>query len=69
MLKGPDNPGGVPQEVFDQIQAGVIAERSQFRKDTAVGFSSADRPGNKVTQGDKDAFRLVAMRRRPSRAA
>jgi non-heme chloroperoxidase len=61
MLKGPDNPDGVPQEVFDQIKAGIVTERSQFWKDTAVGFFSADRSGTKATQGNKDAFWLMAM--------
>jgi non-heme chloroperoxidase len=61
MLKGPDNPDGVPQEVFDQIKAGIVTERSQFWKDTAVGFFSADRSGTKATQGNKDAFWSMAM--------
>jgi non-heme chloroperoxidase len=61
MLKGPDNPDGVPREVFDQIKAGILTERSQFWKDTAVGFFSADRSGTKATQGNKDAFWLMAM--------
>ncbi|MFI0897376.1 alpha/beta fold hydrolase [Streptomyces sp. NPDC020983] len=61
MLQGPDNPEGVPQKVFDEIKAGILAERSQFWKDTSVGFFGANREGNKVTQGNKDAFWLMAM--------
>lgn len=61
MLKGPGNPEGAPQEVFDQIKAGILKERSQFWKDTAVGFFGANRPGNKVTQGNQDAFWSMAM--------
>ncbi|MFJ6015585.1 alpha/beta fold hydrolase [Streptomyces sp. NPDC092952] len=61
MLQGPGNPEGVPKAVFDQIKAGIVAERSQFWKDTAVGFFSAGRAGNKVTQGNKDAFWLMGM--------
>ncbi|MFF2008385.1 alpha/beta fold hydrolase [Streptomyces sp. NPDC058195] len=61
MLKGPGNPDGVPQEVFDQIKAGILAERSQFWKDAAIGFFSADREGSRVTQGNKDAFWLMGM--------
>src|SRR5438067_4816773 len=33
MLKPANNPGGLPLEVFDQIRAGVLADRSQFFKD------------------------------------
>ena len=61
MLQGPDNPEGVPQAAFDQIKAGIVAERSQFWKDTAIGFFGANREGNKVTQGNKDAFWLMGM--------
>ncbi|WP_043254154.1 alpha/beta fold hydrolase [Streptomyces sp. Tu6071] len=61
MLQGPDNPEGVPQSVFDDIKNGILAERSQFWRDTAVGFFGANREGNKVTQGNKDAFWLMAM--------
>ena len=33
MLKTAANPGGLPIEVFDQLRAGVLADRSQFWKD------------------------------------
>ena len=33
MLKTAANPGGLPIEVFDQLRAGVVADRSQFWKD------------------------------------
>src|SRR4051794_31432019 len=33
MLKTAANPGGQPIEVFDQLRAGVAADRSQFYKD------------------------------------
>ena len=33
MLKTAANPGGLPIEVFDDIRAGVLADRSQFFKD------------------------------------
>ncbi|MFD7730839.1 alpha/beta fold hydrolase [Kitasatospora phosalacinea] len=61
MLQGPDNPEGVPQSVFDDIKAGIVNERSQFWRDTAVGFLSANRPGTKATEGNKDAFWYMAM--------
>ncbi|MFF0727682.1 alpha/beta fold hydrolase [Streptomyces sp. NPDC004134] len=61
MLQGPDNPEGVPQKVFDDIKAGILHERSQFWKETAVGFFSANREGTKATQGNQDAFWHMAM--------
>src|SRR3984893_13760321 len=38
MLKTETNPGGLPIEAFDQIRAGVTADRSQFYKDLSVPF-------------------------------
>ncbi|MEV8115122.1 alpha/beta fold hydrolase [Streptomyces xiamenensis] len=61
MSRSHGNAEGVPDEVFDQIKQGILDERSQFWKDTAEGFFGANRPGNKVTQGNKDAFWLMAM--------
>ncbi|WP_320781113.1 alpha/beta hydrolase [Streptomyces sp. CRN 30] len=61
MAQGPDNPEGVPASVLDGIKAGIVKERSQFWQETAVGFFSANRDGNKVTQGNKDAFWYMAM--------
>ncbi|WP_432742387.1 alpha/beta hydrolase [Streptomyces sp. JH002] len=61
MSRSRGNAEGVPDEVFDQIKQGILDERSQFWKDTAEGFFGANRPGNKVTQGNKDAFWLMAM--------
>lgn len=61
MLQGPGNPEGVPGEVFDGLKEGILRERSQFWKDTAVGFFSADRQGSAATQGNQDAFWFMAM--------
>ena len=61
MLKSDTNPEGVPDDVFTGIKDGILKERSQFWKDTAEGFFGANRPGNKVTQGNKDAFWFMAM--------
>jgi non-heme chloroperoxidase len=50
MLRTEDNPGGVPIEVFDEIRAGSIADRSQLYKDLADGpFFGANRPGANVS--------------------
>ncbi len=57
MLRTDDNPGGVPLEVFDEIRAGSIADRSQLYRDLADGpFFGHNRPGADVSQGTRDAF-------------
>ncbi len=56
MLKTAANPGGLPIEAFDQIRAGVLADRSQFFKDLSGPFYGANRPGAKVSQGLRDSF-------------
>jgi len=61
MLKTPANPGGLPMEVFDQIRAGVLNDRSQFFKDLSGPFYGANRPGAKVSQGLRDSFWLQGM--------
>jgi non-heme chloroperoxidase len=61
MLKTPANPAGLPIEAFDQIRAGVQADRSQFFKDLSAPFYGANRPGNKVSQGLRDSFWLQSM--------
>jgi non-heme chloroperoxidase len=61
MLKTPGNPGGLPREVFDQIRAGVLNDRSQFFKDLALPFYGFNRKGAKVSPGIQDAFWLQGM--------
>ena len=61
MLKTAANPGGLPIEVFDEIRAGVLADRSQFFKDLTTPFYGANRPGAKVSQGLRDSFWLQGM--------
>jgi non-heme chloroperoxidase len=61
MLKTAANPGGLPMEVFDQIRAGVLADRSQFWKDLSIPFYGANRPNSKVSQGLRDSFWLQGM--------
>jgi non-heme chloroperoxidase len=48
MLKTEANPEGTPIEAFDEIRAGVAADRSQFWKDLAVPFYGANRPGSRL---------------------
>src|SRR5437588_4376547 len=61
MLKTEANPGGLPMEVFDNIRAGVAADRWQFYKDLSAPFYGANRPGSTVSQGLRDAFWLWSM--------
>jgi non-heme chloroperoxidase len=61
MLKTAANPGGLPIEAFDQIRAGVAADRSQFYKDLSAPFYGANRPGSQVSQGIRDMFWLWSM--------
>jgi len=62
MLRTPDNPGGVPIEVFDGLRAGSEADRSQLYQDLADGpFFGNNRPGTSVSQGVRDAFWLQGM--------
>ena len=52
MLQTDDNPGGVPIEVFDEIRAGSLADRSQLYRDLADGpFFGNNRPGADVSAG------------------
>ncbi|MGC2131015.1 MAG: alpha/beta hydrolase [Candidatus Aquilonibacter sp.] len=61
MLKTPNNPDGTPLEAFDQIRAGVHADRSQFFKDLSAPFYGANRAGSKVSQGLRDSFWLAGI--------
>jgi len=61
MLKTAGNPGGLPIEVFDQLRAGVLTDRSQFFKDLSEPFYGFNKPGAKVSQGLRDSFWLQGM--------
>ena len=61
MLKTPNNPAGLPIEVFDGLRANVQADRSQFFTDLSAPFYGANRPGNKVSDGLRHSFWLQGM--------
>jgi non-heme chloroperoxidase len=61
MLKTAANPAGLPIDAFDEIRAGVLADRSQFFKDLSAPFYGANRPGAKVSQGLRDSFWLQGI--------
>jgi non-heme chloroperoxidase len=51
MLKTAANPGGLPKEAFDGLQAQLAANRAQFYRDLASGpFYGFNRPGAKVSE-------------------
>jgi len=56
MLKTTANPGGLPIEVFDQLRASVVADRSQFWKDLSLPFYGYNRPGAKISEGVRESF-------------
>jgi non-heme chloroperoxidase len=61
MLKTAANPAGLPIEVFDQLRAASLADRSQFYKDLSAPFYGANREGSKVSQGLRDSFWMQSM--------
>jgi non-heme chloroperoxidase len=61
MVKSATNPGGLPIEVFNQLRAGVQADRSQFFKDLTLPFYGYNRPGAKVSDGVRQSFWLQGM--------
>ncbi|HEY4037773.1 MAG TPA: alpha/beta hydrolase [Burkholderiaceae bacterium] len=61
MVKTSANPGGLPLEVFDQIRAGVLADRSRFFMELTLPFYGYNRPGAKVSDGVRQQFWLQGM--------
>src|SRR5881397_3655162 len=51
MVKTEKNPGGLPKEVFDGLQAQLAANRSQFYRDLPAGpFYGFNRTGVKASE-------------------
>jgi non-heme chloroperoxidase len=61
MLKTAANPAGTPLEVFDQLRANVVADRSQFWNELSLPFYGYNRPGAKVSPGVCESFWLQGM--------
>jgi non-heme chloroperoxidase len=52
MVQTPDNPGGLPKEVFDGFQQQVATNRAQFYRDVPAGpFYGFNRPGVTASEG------------------
>jgi non-heme chloroperoxidase len=56
LVKSDANPGGTPIEAFDQIRAGVLADRAQFFKDLSIPFYGYNRPGARISEGVRNSF-------------
>jgi non-heme chloroperoxidase len=61
MLRTDANPEGLPMSAFDELRAGLAADRSQFYEDLSAPFYGANRPGSNVSQGKRDEFWLQSM--------
>ncbi len=61
MVKSESNPEGMPVEAFDEIRAGVLADRSQFYKDLSAAFFGTNREGSVISQGQRDQFWRLGM--------
>ncbi|MCW6530785.1 alpha/beta hydrolase [Sphingomonas sp. MMSM20] len=61
MVQSEANPEGLPIGVFDGLRRDIIANRSQFYKDFAIPFYSANRPNAQVPQSLLDEFWLLSM--------
>jgi non-heme chloroperoxidase len=53
--------GGTPISVFDQLRAGVVADRAQFFRDFSLPFYGYNRPGAKVSEGVRESFWAQGM--------
>ena len=61
MAKTAANPEGLPIQVFDDLRAALVKDRSQCYTDFAHMFYGANRPGAQVSQGTLDQFWLWSM--------
>jgi len=61
MVQSEANPEGLPPSVFDGLRRDILANRSQFYRDFAIPFFSANREGAKVPQSLLDEFWLISM--------
>ena len=61
MLKTDANPGGLPMKVFDDIHAGILADRGGFFRDLTIPFYGYNRPGAKVSESVRESFWLQGM--------
>ena len=56
-----DYPNGVPQIVFDNVKAGLLADRAEFMRGFARLFFEADREGAEVSEGQLAHIQHMAL--------
>jgi len=61
MVQSDANPEGLPLSVFDGLRRDILKNRSQFYKEFAIPFFSANRDGANVPQSLLDEFWLISM--------
>lgn len=61
MVQSATNPEGLPLSVFDGLRRDILADRSQFYRNFAIPFFSANRPGADVPQSLLDEFWAISM--------
>lgn len=61
MLKTETNPNGTPIQVFDNLRAAVLADRSKLWKDLSIPFYGYNRENAKISEGVRHAFWLQGM--------
>lgn len=61
LVKGEDNPQGIPMEAFDGIRAGLFKDRGAFYREFGVLFYGLNRPGASVSQAVIDQFWIQCM--------
>jgi non-heme chloroperoxidase len=61
LVKTPENPEGLPMEVFDGLRDSLTKDRSQTYREFAPMFYGANRPDAKVSQGTLDQFWMWSM--------
>lgn len=61
LLKTPSNPEGLPIELFDQLRAGLQADRGQFYRDFSLPFFGYNKPGAKVSEEVRNSFVRQSM--------
>ncbi len=61
MLQADDNPNGVPQSIFDQIEAGIRKDRAAFLTSFAKDFYGVGVMAHPVSEGVLDDFSRQAL--------
>ncbi|HMJ08685.1 MAG TPA: alpha/beta hydrolase [Pyrinomonadaceae bacterium] len=61
LLKTDANPNGLPIELFDQIRAGIQADRAKFSRDFSMPFFGFNRPGANISEPLRDSFFSQSM--------